>query len=395
MVKGGAKVAAVCFVGGTRYSQPLDRTNEKKFRGLQSLGELFVIGFSQDLRPRHFTEHAHFYLLPRLPLPILRYAELCTLGLLLAFWLIFRYGVQVLIVQSPYEGFIASLATMIVSPFEHQVALVVESHGDFEDSLFLQRRILFPKFYRFLMRRVAHFVLGHADVLRAVSHTTRQQLEQWAPGKPTYQFPAWTDIDVFLQAGGNGTERACQRILYAGVLTPLKGVHHLIKAFASIAQSFPKAYLVIVGQAENKAYTVALQDQARLLGVDRRVQFVGKVPQVELAAWMRRASVFVLPSMSEGLPRVVVEAMATGTPVIGSNVGGIPEMVEDGATGFLVSPGDDAMLAKRLRWVLEHPEEACKMGRRAHTFAECFFSSAVYLRGYRQIFAAAIADRAG
>ena len=85
---------------------------------------------------------------------------------------------------------------------------------------------------------------------------------------------------------------------------------------------------------------------------------------------MRRACVFVLPSMSEGLGRVVVEAMATGTPVIGSQVGGIPEMVEDGVTGFLVQPGDETMLAERLRWILEHPDEAWEMGRRAHAFAK-------------------------
>ena len=310
-------------------------------------------------------------------------------GLCLACWLICRHGVQIVVAQSPYEGFTASLAKKIVNGFGYKVALIVESHGDFVESLFLQRHILFPKLYCFLMRWVARFTLRHADVLRVVSHSTGQQLKHWEPGKPIYQFPAWTDVDVFLQAGGEETEGADQHILYAGVLTPLKGVHHLIDAFASIAQHCPQVSLILVGHASNKAYTAMLHEQVRRLHLAGRIQFVAQVPQRELAALMRSACVLVLPSTSEGLPRVVIEAMATGLPVIASCVGGIPEMVENGATGFLVSPGNATALAERLRWVLEHPKEAHEMGRHARTVVQHFFSTTAYVQGYQQIFVAA------
>src|SRR5678815_2597600 len=69
---GGVRTA---FLGGARYGRPLDATNQKKFLALRSLGELFVIGYSRDLRPRCFSEHARFYLLPQLPLAVLRYLE--------------------------------------------------------------------------------------------------------------------------------------------------------------------------------------------------------------------------------------------------------------------------------------------------------------------------------
>ena len=237
----------VCFLGGARYSQPLDTTNEKKFRALKSLGELFVIGFSHDLRPRRFTEHAHFYLLPKLPLPVLRYVEMFVLGPFLALWLIFRHGIQVLVAQSPYEGFAGALAKKVAGWFGYNVALVVESHGDFEESLFMQRCIRLPRWYRFLMRRVAEFTLKQADVLRAISHSTRAQLERWGQGKPFVQFPTWTDIEIFLQAGLNNGNPPSQEILYAGVLIPGKGVHHLIDAFARISSDFPQARLLLVG----------------------------------------------------------------------------------------------------------------------------------------------------
>ena len=140
-----------------------------------------------------------------------------VLGPFLALWLILRHGVQVLVAQSPYEGFAAALAKKVAGWCGCRVALVVENHGDFEESLFMQRRIRLPRLYRFLMRRVAGFTLKHADGLRAISRSTRAQLERWVPGKPLVQFPTWTDIEVFLQAGLNDEQpslsgRFCTRV---------------------------------------------------------------------------------------------------------------------------------------------------------------------------------------
>jgi glycosyltransferase involved in cell wall biosynthesis len=376
----------VCFIGGTRYSNPLDSTSEKKFRALATLAEIFVIAFSHDLLPRRSNQHARFFLLPKLALPALRYAEILMAGFPLALWLVVRHGVRVLVTQSPYEGFVAALAKKIGGWFGYRIALVVESHGDFEQSVFLQRRIPFPAIYRFLMGHASRFALKHADSLRVISNSTRQQLERRMPGRCTVQFPTWTDIEVFLEAGRKEKDIRAQEILYTGVLIPRKGVHHLIRAFACVSQDFLQACLVIAGREEDKIYAAELKQQVKRLGLDGRVRFVGEMPQAELATWMHRAGVFVLPSISEGLGRVVIEAMATGTPVIGSHVGGIPEMVHDGATGFLVPPEDEAALAEKIRWVFEQPERTREMGRDARAFAEKFFSTKAYINGYRQIF---------
>jgi len=375
----------VCFIGGARYSQPLDKTSEKKWWLLSELGEMFVIGFSQDLRPRRFTQHAHFYLLPKFPMPVLRYLAMFTVGPALTLWLILRQGVRILVAQSPYEGFAAAVAKVLARLVGFQVVLIVENHGDFEVSLFLQRRVRCQNLYRWLMRRTARFALQHADLLRAISDSTRKQLETWSPGKPIVQFPTWTDIEVFLKAGESDGARE-PVILYAGVLIPRKGVHHLLRAFAKVAQEFPEVRLEIVGRDENPEYAEELRQEVFRLRLNGRVSFVGEVPQVELANQMRRSRVFVLPSLSEGLGRVVVEAMATGTPVIGSHVDGIPEIVQEGLTGFLVPPGDEEALAERLRWVLKHPQEAKAMGHRAREFARSFFSPEAYLAGYRRLF---------
>lgn len=376
----------VCFLGGGRYTRPLDATSAKKFRAMSLLGEIFVVGFSAGLELRMFTEDARFYLLPKLPLAVLRYVEMFMIAPPLVLWLIFRHGVQVLVAQSPFEGFAAALVKKIARWFGYRVALVVESHGDFEESVFMQRSVVFPGLHRLAMLHAARFALKHADSFRVISDSTKEQMERWVPGRRIIQFPTWTDIEVFLKAGLKKKRSAHgQEILYTGVLIPRKGIHHLINAFASVSKDFPKAHLLILGHEENKTYAAQLREQVKRLGLDGRVKFIGAMPQAELATWMGRASVFVLPSLSEGLGRVVVEAMASGTPAIGSNVGGIPEMVQDGVTGFLIPPGDETMLAEKIRWVLENPDKTREMGDHASAFAERFFSLKVYITGYKQI----------
>ncbi|MGH7769290.1 MAG: glycosyltransferase family 4 protein [Candidatus Binatia bacterium] len=375
----------VCFLGGARYSRPLDTTSEKKFRAMKTLGTLFVIGFSQDLQMRRFTEHARFYLLPKAPWPILRYLELFVFGQMILFWLILRRRVEIVVAQSPYEGFIAALAIRCAESLGYHARLVVEIHGDFENGLFLQREIRFPGFYRFLMGRVARYSIKQADLLRAISNSTKEQIERWAPRKRVVQFPAWTDIEAFLQ-NGQGAKASVPRILYAGVIAPHKGIHHLVNAFAVVAEEFPSVELTIIGKEENKRYRAALNEQVKKLGLKDRVRFMGAVSQSELARWMANSSVLVLPSLSEGLGRVIFEAMAAGTPVIGSRVGGIPELVEDGVSGFSVSPGDENALAESLRWIFSNPEKSCAMGKSGRAFVERFFSTDSYLEGFKQIF---------
>ena len=95
---------------------------------------------------------------------------------------------------------------------------------------------------------------------------------------------------------------------------------------------------------------------------------------------------FVLPTYSEGLPRVVFEAMAARLPVVATNVSGIPDVLQDCVTGFTVCPGDEVALAEKIRWILEHPDKAREVGQRARAFAEGFFSTEEYVQNYARMF---------
>ena len=162
-----------------------------------------------------------------------------------------------------------------------------------------------------------------------------------------------------------------------------------MNAFASLAGDFPQARLLMIGKEENPTYATEVKARVRRLGRDQQVQFIPMLPQQQLAEYMRQASVFVLPTYSEGLPRVVFEAMSAGLPVIATAVSGIPEIVQDGVTGFLIQPGDESALGEKMRWCLEHSDALNVMGQKAFVFAKASFSTERYLEGYRQIFESA------
>lgn len=380
----------VCWIGNPRYSHPLNPTDDKKWGLLAGLGvNMFVVGFDIGLRPRHFTQHARFILLPELPISILRYAEMFILAPIILIWLIARHNVSVIVAGSPFEGSIGALAKNVARLFGKRIALVVESHGDFEVAVLEQRQVSFRSIYRGLMNKAASYAFRHADVLRAVSNSTREQLSRWTTGKPVIQFMTWTDVSAFRDRPREIPVAQAHDIVHAGVLIPRKGVHTLLAAFAQIAPEVPQAHLWIVGKPENAAYAAQLHDQTESLKLRERVTFVGGVNQQELAKFMARGRALVLASLSEGLPRVVVEGMMSGLVVIASRVSGIPEVIDDGVTGYLIPPEKPDILADTLRRMYANPDIE-GMTQRARQFAEQFFSESAYVDGYKQLLTTAL-----
>ncbi len=168
-------------------------------------------------------------------------------------------------------------------------------------------------------------------------------------------------------------------ILHVARLVAMKGTATLLHAFAALAQHDAAASLVVIGDGELRRPLHAL---AAALGLAGRVRFLGARPHAEVMAWMRQAAMLVLPSVRtrtgrvEGLGMVLLEAAASGVPVIGSRVGGIPEGVLDGETGFLVPPRDAAALCARMQTLLADPELRRRMGAQARRFVERRFDMA-------------------
>ncbi len=155
-------------------------------------------------------------------------------------------------------------------------------------------------------------------------------------------------------------------ILFVAAITPRKGLHVLIDAFEQLAAVHPALRLLIVGTWEWAPDYVAEQ-RARCadLVANGRIVFTGPVDRKSLVDAFRAADIFVLPSFSESAPMVISQAMCAGLPIVASAVGGIPEMIEDGATGVLVPPGETAPLAEALKGLIADSSLRQKLGDNA------------------------------
>ncbi len=188
-----------------------------------------------------------------------------------------------------------------------------------------------------------------------------------------------------------------QTILHVARLVDVKGCRYLIRALAMLASKHAKTELIIIGDGPLMR---PLQALARSLGLEHRVRFLGALPHDRVLAWMRKAAILAAPSVRtdsgrvEGLGMVLLEAAATGVPVVGSRSGGIPEGVIDGRTGFLVPERDSAALARRIGDLLDDGDMRLRMGGHGRTLVERRFDIRRQTEVLEDFYDSLLADRA-
>lgn len=214
-------------------------------------------------------------------------------------------------------------------------------------------------------------LMAHGDLFLAVSHALRRRaLARGYPAERTLTHYNGVDLVQFRPSEGSPEPGL---ILFVGRLVEKKGVGELLAAFAAAKAEVPEARLRIIGEGPLLG---ALRRQAEALGIAGSVEFAGALRAVEVAAEMRRAWLLAAPSRtardgdSEGLPNTVVEAAASGLPVVATDHGGIPEAVSHGVSGFLVPEGEADLLARRLVELLRDADMRGQMGRKARAIAE-------------------------
>ena len=171
------------------------------------------------------------------------------------------------------------------------------------------------------------------------------------------------------------------RCLVVARLVERKGVADLIHAIAMLERGRYELEIVGTGPDEPR-----LQELARQLGVSREVVFTGSVDRGSIAGRYRDADIFTLASWEEAFGNVFAEALASGLPIVGSTVGGIPELVEHGKNGFLVPPREPRALAAAIRHLADHPELRAEIGRRNRAQAEANLSWARVTTRYMSVY---------
>ena len=163
-------------------------------------------------------------------------------------------------------------------------------------------------------------------------------------------------------------------------LTPVKGLKYFLRSIPAVLTHFPDTQFLIIGGG---FLQTSLEEEAVKLGIDNKVTFTGS--RQDVPAILKLLYIFVLPSLKEGLPFAIIEAMATSKPVIATDVKGNREVIEDGKSGILVPAKDPRILAKAIINLLKDKEKATKMGKEGYARVEYFFSNAKFIQNLENV----------
>lgn len=273
--------------------------------------------------------------------------------------------------------------------FRAGLPTVVTAHGIRRKETVLFGRsplgLLRGRFYNLVeasvFRRTQHLIL--------ISPYVAEQVRPWYRG---YVHPIDNPVDdLFFSL--NGQVEQNQIILFVGNLSPRKRLPHLLRAYSQIAGQHTTCQLFIVGHGQAERVS-QLKTMAEDMGIGQRVTFTGPVSEQRLLELYSQCTMLVLSSIEETAPVVIAQAMAAGKPVVATRVGGVPYMVSDGETGYLVEPDNPQALADRILHLLADAELQRALGERARAEAQRRFSlSSVCqktLETYRSVLAGGI-----
>jgi glycosyltransferase involved in cell wall biosynthesis len=222
------------------------------------------------------------------------------------------------------------------------------------------------------MRRTLRFLsrifFPHIDLITTVSDEFADFLRKEAIARPERVFVIPNGVsDTKIEAE---QLRAHQRryalsadgcrAIFVGSLTTLKGVRWLVQAWELVIEEYPKAKLLVVGDGDDRKY---LETMTRKLKLEKNVIFFGYQETHTIPYWLACADIFVLPSLFEGRPNALLEALQSQLPVVGTNIAGIRELVQDGVNGFLVPQRDPETLAESILKLYSSEDLRKRMGK--------------------------------
>ena len=333
----------VLFVGRTRYRLPLDPALARKWDALGAELDLRVLARAAESINGH--DPAFRLAAPVGPRGIDGAVFYATLPFRVARELR-AFRPEVLFVQSPYEAAAALAARKLAGS---RARVVLELHGDWRTATRLYgsrfRRLLEP-----VSEPLARAALRRADALRTISGYTTELVRRRLDREPAAVFPAYVDLSSFVD---HPVARLPDRprVLFVGVLERYKGIDVLAEGWRLAAPRAAGAVLQLVGDGPGAAVV-----QRLVANLPAQTEWTRRLAGADVARALDGSTVLVLPSRSEGLPRVVIEAFCRGRPVIGARAGGIPDIVADGVSGVLVPPEDPVALADALVRVLSDAE---------------------------------------
>lgn len=338
----------VLFIAPTTYKLPLDKNMRKKFEYLSEISNLNVIAFANEKKEINL-ENANLYFFKKTKSRFYNYLKIMLVSLFSMTKIIKDNNIEIVCFQDPVSSF---LSMLIVKMRYKSIKVIVETHGDFIETLGLEKNLLFPSLYKYIFQRLSRYTIHNADIIRAVSSSTEAQVRKINKSKTIVRFPAWVDFDDFKDIKINRDKDSKFRILFIGSVTDRKKPHLIVEALNSIKKE--NVELLIVGPTPNSKYLETLKNLISEYALDDNVKFFGEVDRERVKSFYSEINLMILPSVSEGLARVIFESQATACPVLVTDAPGMGDIVIEGQTGYIFESNSIESLATKINLSLIH-----------------------------------------
>ncbi len=241
-------------------------------------------------------------------------------------------------------------------------------HGIIDDEIKLKRGR--DKLASMLQARLQHKSIMSADGVLSVAQHGLDYYDRWIKSpSAVVNVPI---EDIFWSVPDM---QPCKGILFAGAVGKRKNLQALVAAMPIILNKHPDAALYVCGGISDKAYKKEIDGFIKSKNIGESVKFLGVVSRNKLVELLEECVALSLPSYQETSPGVICQAMAAGRVPVASPVGGVPEMIEDGVTGFLVDADDSQLLAQRIIELMDDFDTAAKMGAAARAVAKTRYNA--------------------
>ncbi len=369
----------VLFVSPTVYSNPVPKDIQKKFQSLSKVCNPIIFAFSEK-KLISTIEGVETIFNKKNKNRFLNYLKIIYLYFFKIPKIVKNQNIEIVCLQDPITGFFSIISLKIR---KSSVKVVVETHGDFIDTIGLEKNLLLPKFYKSIFNYLAKYSINNADLIRSISEFTEKQVLNFGYQGLFVRFPAWINIDNYFNANIERSYFDTFNIIFVGSVTDRKNPKIIIESLEEIDADVS---LEIIGQTPNLKYLNELNKLISSSKHSKKITMTPFIKSEELISKYLSANLFILPSKSEGLGRVIIEAQSTACPVLVSSNTGMVDLVIENETGYIFENNNKHDLSKKIQYIMNNYENALQTGLNSKAFVKENFSVANFEFGYKKLF---------
>ena len=370
----------VLFIAPTTYQLPLTENLKKKFITLSEVCNVSVLAFANSKTFLNET-YGNFYLNKKIKNRLINYFRIIQISIFTTHKIIKKENIDIVCFQDPVSSFFSILFLKVRRA---EVKIVVETHGDFIETLSLEKNLVLPRLYKNLFYIMAKYSIGKSNIIRAVSSSTEQQVLDIDSSKSVVRFPAWIDFKDFQNIEPKPLSKDKFNILFIGSVTDRKKPHMIIEAIQRIND---KSYnLSIVGPAPNEKYFKELKDLIDKSDLQNQVSLIGPVDRESVKDYYSTSNLMILPSISEGLARVIFESQVAMCPVLVTDAPGMSDIVIDGQTGYVFESNNLDSLSLKIEYIKNNYDEASLVAKNAKGFILSNYSEDNFKFSFKKLF---------